>query len=165
MLRSCATSKPTVNDEDLVKLQKFTEDFGQEGWRKRRSAWCGRIDHTREPTAMLFSCYSVMWSSVSLVCSHLSSRLFITNTHFCIHVISLYLSLGSPFFFPLKIRINWVLYIHPNVSVMPCLCRLYLFVSIQLIASFLFLSSVCVKLQPHYFIIVIIQDELCSALC
>ena len=32
MLRSCATSKPTVNDEDLVKLQKFTEDFGQEGW-------------------------------------------------------------------------------------------------------------------------------------
>ena len=29
MLRSCATSKPTVNDEDLVKLQKFTEDFGK----------------------------------------------------------------------------------------------------------------------------------------
>ena len=32
MLRSLATSKPTVNDEDLVQLQKFTEDFGQEGW-------------------------------------------------------------------------------------------------------------------------------------
>uniref|UniRef100_A0A0P5BRC5 vesicle-fusing ATPase n=1 Tax=Daphnia magna TaxID=35525 RepID=A0A0P5BRC5_9CRUS len=31
MLRSLATSKPTVNEEDLVKLQKFTEDFGQEG--------------------------------------------------------------------------------------------------------------------------------------
>uniref|UniRef100_A0A224XCM5 vesicle-fusing ATPase n=1 Tax=Panstrongylus lignarius TaxID=156445 RepID=A0A224XCM5_9HEMI len=31
MLRSIATSKPTVNDEDLKKLQKFTEDFGQEG--------------------------------------------------------------------------------------------------------------------------------------
>jgi len=31
MLRSLATSKPTVNDEDLVQLQKFTEDFGQEG--------------------------------------------------------------------------------------------------------------------------------------
>ncbi|KAI4470626.1 aaa domain-containing [Holotrichia oblita] len=31
MLRSLATSKPTVNDEDLKKLQKFTEDFGQEG--------------------------------------------------------------------------------------------------------------------------------------
>ncbi|KAK9696047.1 Vps4 C terminal oligomerization domain [Popillia japonica] len=31
MLRSLATSKPTVNEEDLKKLQKFTEDFGQEG--------------------------------------------------------------------------------------------------------------------------------------
>lgn len=31
MLRSLATSKPTVNEDDLVKLQKFTEDFGQEG--------------------------------------------------------------------------------------------------------------------------------------
>nr|XP_022910584.1 vacuolar protein sorting-associated protein 4B [Onthophagus taurus] len=31
MLRSLATSKPTVNDEDLKKLTKFTEDFGQEG--------------------------------------------------------------------------------------------------------------------------------------
>ncbi|XP_057377462.1 vacuolar protein sorting-associated protein 4B-like [Daphnia carinata] len=28
MLRSLATSKPTVNEEDLVKLQKFIEDFG-----------------------------------------------------------------------------------------------------------------------------------------
>ncbi|KAF7275100.1 hypothetical protein GWI33_012184 [Rhynchophorus ferrugineus] len=31
MLRSLATSKPTVNDEDLVKLEKFMKDFGQEG--------------------------------------------------------------------------------------------------------------------------------------
>lgn len=31
MLRSLATSKPTVNDEDLVKLEKFMNDFGQEG--------------------------------------------------------------------------------------------------------------------------------------
>lgn len=31
MLRSLATSKPTVNEDDLTKLQKFTEDFGQEG--------------------------------------------------------------------------------------------------------------------------------------
>lgn len=31
MLRSLATSKPTVNEEDLKKLTKFTEDFGQEG--------------------------------------------------------------------------------------------------------------------------------------
>lgn len=31
MLRSLATSKPTVNDEDMAKLEKFKEDFGQEG--------------------------------------------------------------------------------------------------------------------------------------
>lgn len=31
MERSLQTSKPTVNDEDLVKLNKFMEDFGQEG--------------------------------------------------------------------------------------------------------------------------------------
>ena len=31
MLRSLANTKPTVNEEDLGKLQKFTEDFGQEG--------------------------------------------------------------------------------------------------------------------------------------
>ncbi|XP_077285212.1 vacuolar protein sorting 4 [Arctopsyche grandis] len=31
MQRSLATSKPTVNDEDMVKLDKFKEDFGQEG--------------------------------------------------------------------------------------------------------------------------------------
>ncbi|ODN04180.1 Vacuolar protein sorting-associated protein 4A [Orchesella cincta] len=31
MLKSLATSKPTVNDEDLKKLSKFTSDFGQEG--------------------------------------------------------------------------------------------------------------------------------------
>lgn len=31
MLRSLATSKPTVNDEDMQKLDKFKEDFGQEG--------------------------------------------------------------------------------------------------------------------------------------
>jgi vacuolar protein-sorting-associated protein 4 len=31
MLKSLATSKPTVNDDDLKKLTKFTEDFGQEG--------------------------------------------------------------------------------------------------------------------------------------
>lgn len=31
MLRSLATTKPTVNEEDLEKLKKFTADFGQEG--------------------------------------------------------------------------------------------------------------------------------------
>ncbi|GAA6100079.1 vacuolar protein sorting-associated protein 4B-like [Tachysurus ichikawai] len=31
MLRSVEKNKPTVNDEDLKKLVKFTEDFGQEG--------------------------------------------------------------------------------------------------------------------------------------
>ncbi|XP_039286829.1 vacuolar protein sorting-associated protein 4 [Nilaparvata lugens] len=31
MLKSLATSKPTVNDDDMKKLDKFTEDFGQEG--------------------------------------------------------------------------------------------------------------------------------------
>jgi len=31
MMRSLATSKPTVNDEDMAKLEKFKEDFGQEG--------------------------------------------------------------------------------------------------------------------------------------
>lgn len=31
MLRSLANTKPTVNEEDLQKLKKFTEDFGQEG--------------------------------------------------------------------------------------------------------------------------------------
>uniref|UniRef100_A0A8C2XN30 vesicle-fusing ATPase n=1 Tax=Cyclopterus lumpus TaxID=8103 RepID=A0A8C2XN30_CYCLU len=31
MLRSLASTKPTVNDQDLDKLKKFTEDFGQEG--------------------------------------------------------------------------------------------------------------------------------------
>lgn len=31
MLRSLAHTKPTVNDQDLEKLKKFTEDFGQEG--------------------------------------------------------------------------------------------------------------------------------------
>jgi len=31
MMRSLRNSKPTVNDEDLKRLKKFTEDFGQEG--------------------------------------------------------------------------------------------------------------------------------------
>ncbi|KAJ8252186.1 hypothetical protein COCON_G00214980 [Conger conger] len=31
MLRSLATTRPTVNTEDLLKVRKFTEDFGQEG--------------------------------------------------------------------------------------------------------------------------------------
>lgn len=31
MLKSLASTKPTVNDDDLKKLEKFTEDFGQEG--------------------------------------------------------------------------------------------------------------------------------------
>ncbi|XP_020487468.1 vacuolar protein sorting-associated protein 4B [Labrus bergylta] len=31
MLRSQSKTKPTVNDDDLEKLRKFTEDFGQEG--------------------------------------------------------------------------------------------------------------------------------------
>ncbi|XP_034824267.1 vacuolar protein sorting-associated protein 4-like [Maniola hyperantus] len=31
MFRSLATSKPTVNDNDMIKLKKFMENFGQEG--------------------------------------------------------------------------------------------------------------------------------------
>ncbi|XP_013109934.1 vacuolar protein sorting-associated protein 4 [Stomoxys calcitrans] len=31
MLKSLSRTKPTVNDDDLIKLRKFTEDFGQEG--------------------------------------------------------------------------------------------------------------------------------------
>lgn len=31
MLRSQSNTKPTVNEQDLEKLKKFTEDFGQEG--------------------------------------------------------------------------------------------------------------------------------------
>uniref|UniRef100_A0A182J150 vesicle-fusing ATPase n=1 Tax=Anopheles atroparvus TaxID=41427 RepID=A0A182J150_ANOAO len=31
MQKSLASTKPTVNDEDMKKLDKFTEDFGQEG--------------------------------------------------------------------------------------------------------------------------------------
>uniref|UniRef100_A0A3Q2QSG3 vesicle-fusing ATPase n=1 Tax=Fundulus heteroclitus TaxID=8078 RepID=A0A3Q2QSG3_FUNHE len=31
MLRSLSNTKPTVNEQDLGKLKKFTEDFGQEG--------------------------------------------------------------------------------------------------------------------------------------
>ena len=31
MLKSLERTKPTVNEEDLEKLTKFTEDFGQEG--------------------------------------------------------------------------------------------------------------------------------------
>ncbi|MGH0116140.1 UNVERIFIED_CONTAM: hypothetical protein FKN15_074781 [Acipenser sinensis] len=31
MLRSLASTKPTINEQDLEKLKKFTEDFGQEG--------------------------------------------------------------------------------------------------------------------------------------
>ncbi|KFZ49886.1 Vacuolar protein sorting-associated protein 4B, partial [Podiceps cristatus] len=31
MVRSLASTKPTVNEQDLEKLKKFTEDFGQEG--------------------------------------------------------------------------------------------------------------------------------------
>ncbi|GLV43828.1 Vacuolar protein sorting 4 [Carabus blaptoides fortunei] len=31
MLRSLATSKPTVNEDDMKKLEKFSEDFGQDG--------------------------------------------------------------------------------------------------------------------------------------
>ena len=31
MLRSLATQKRTVNEEDLAKLKKFSDDFGQEG--------------------------------------------------------------------------------------------------------------------------------------
>lgn len=31
MLNSLSRTKPTVNDDDLKKLEKFTNDFGQEG--------------------------------------------------------------------------------------------------------------------------------------
>lgn len=31
MEKSLATTRPTVNEEDMKRLEKFTEDFGQEG--------------------------------------------------------------------------------------------------------------------------------------
>lgn len=31
MLKSLSTTRPTVNEEDMTKLEKFKEDFGQEG--------------------------------------------------------------------------------------------------------------------------------------
>lgn len=31
MLNSLARTKPTVNEDDMIKLKKFTDDFGQEG--------------------------------------------------------------------------------------------------------------------------------------
>lgn len=31
MQKAVVRTKPTVNDDDMVKLQKFTDDFGQEG--------------------------------------------------------------------------------------------------------------------------------------
>jgi vacuolar protein-sorting-associated protein 4 len=31
MANSIARTKPTVNEDDMKKLQKFTDDFGQEG--------------------------------------------------------------------------------------------------------------------------------------
>lgn len=31
MLNSLSRTKPTVNEDDMIKLDKFTEDFGQEG--------------------------------------------------------------------------------------------------------------------------------------
>ena len=31
MCRSLATTRPTVNQDDLKKYETFTEDFGQEG--------------------------------------------------------------------------------------------------------------------------------------
>ena len=33
MKRSLKSIRPTVNEEDLIQLKKFTEDFGQEGWK------------------------------------------------------------------------------------------------------------------------------------
>lgn len=32
MQKSLATTRPTVNEDDMAKLEKFKEDFGQEGW-------------------------------------------------------------------------------------------------------------------------------------
>ncbi len=31
MIASLETTRPTVNEEDLFKIKKFTVDFGQEG--------------------------------------------------------------------------------------------------------------------------------------
>lgn len=31
MQKSLATTRPTVNEDDMAKLEKFKEDFGQEG--------------------------------------------------------------------------------------------------------------------------------------
>ena len=31
MLKSLSTTRPTINEEDMSKLEKFKEDFGQEG--------------------------------------------------------------------------------------------------------------------------------------
>ena len=31
MIRALTTVKPTLNEDDLLKLKKFADDFGQEG--------------------------------------------------------------------------------------------------------------------------------------
>lgn len=31
MMKSLATTRPTVNEDDMEKLEKFKSDFGQEG--------------------------------------------------------------------------------------------------------------------------------------
>ena len=32
MQKSLQSIRPTINEDDLTNLKKFTEDFGQEGW-------------------------------------------------------------------------------------------------------------------------------------
>ena len=53
MQQAISRQKPTVNDEDLDKLKKFTDDFGQEGW--VHSSWWRK--------KKLFKCY------VTIVCA------------------------------------------------------------------------------------------------
>ena len=50
MLKSLQSIRPTINEDDLTKLKKFTEDFGQEGWSNANTEqvpyieleWCER---------------------------------------------------------------------------------------------------------------------------
>ena len=50
MLKSLQSIRPTINEDDLTNLKKFTEDFGQEGWSNANTEqvryiepeWCER---------------------------------------------------------------------------------------------------------------------------
>lgn len=76
MLRSLSTTRPTVNTEDLLKVKKFTEDFGMEGWEtgppglprsSRRVKLPRQHSSTPPPSTAVPSCMlSLSWALGSL---------------------------------------------------------------------------------------------------